>query len=752
VPPQQLKPWEKTYTPVGGGVQRKPWEKTYTPIEGFEPPAPQSIEDAQAEVSEPLPPFVGPRPTVVRPIFREKPTSEEMIAQAKGLMKKHPNLYPDLNTAIGGVLESEERLDEERPGFFKRIGAAAARGVTPEAARLEELVVLGPLALTPSTLTTASNARLAEEAFGTRNTDQIRQMLGVEPLEAGLTIATRNLQEVREQRLEAMGWRVGPPQNASEIAADSLGGLTSFLIRLAAVRKVTPGGAFPKWAREPIVWEIENSLSGQGHPGEGAAMAFMLQGIGKLPTGTPLKVAAESTAFGGLQAIQGADPTSMLVGMMIPPAMRGVNTVKRRWERRVLEAKDMEEVARVMEEMEAFVRLEAERQGVSREFTFKQFVDSVESYEKTFTPLEHAERTARTERWKRRFDIKPAPRNEAPKKPEESAGFKKDRGAEPKPESFRLVDFVEPKRVDSMRQSLANALNPNLSESQRVQGAVEVFVPLKDRLSSNGPWSDVKNIRNSQDLEFLKKVANLADSFPQPGLESQAILRKNIKVAESKRIELTAEEQALIEASETEPEISRFEKSDPVKTQESNEFQHLVREGLGTLRDIKALLQAEGRQAPPAPPKVPKTDAKSVEKAQRNPEAPKQIELTRSKPRRFTEQEFARAYEEGRIPVAEGAKSESAVDQFEFHKARGVVVESTARNVPDADVRALEDAKVGEEVKGEFQLEAPSAELSAQRVAINDLVNRGLRTSSPREVKGATGREPHDLPTDRREA
>jgi hypothetical protein len=121
-----------------------------------------------------------------------------------------------------------------------------------------------------------------------------------------------------------------PPEGVLDKIAATAGGLSAFIIRLAALRKagkvIPRWGRVPRWMQEAIVWETENQLSG-GADGAGAAMALGLQGIARLPIRTPFKLALESAAFGELAAVHGGDEVDIYINMAIPGTLRGINKI-----------------------------------------------------------------------------------------------------------------------------------------------------------------------------------------------------------------------------------------------------------------------------------------------------------------------------------------------------------------------------------------------------------------------------------------
>jgi len=152
------------------------------------------------------------------------------------------------------------------------------------------------------------------------------------------------LRELLSQRL---GWKLSlvilnvskkrlefpPAVTTAEKIADTIGGLSAFIVRLAITMRLFGPliGKAPKAWRQPIVWEIEGQASG-APPGEGAAMAMGLQAVGAIPLpGTKLlalltkfgKTSTVSAGFAGLAAAQGADEVDIYINAAIPWAFGG---------------------------------------------------------------------------------------------------------------------------------------------------------------------------------------------------------------------------------------------------------------------------------------------------------------------------------------------------------------------------------------------------------------------------------------------
>jgi len=119
-----------------------------------------------------------------------------------------------------------------------------------------------------------------------------------------------------------------PAQTISEKATNVVSGLATFIAQLAITKKI-----LPKKTPDPIVWEVQNQLTG-GLPGHGVAIRSGLGYIGKIPTGSIAgkiaKVAAESGLFAGITAAEGGKGEDIIISALIPAVFNAWNFQKQR--------------------------------------------------------------------------------------------------------------------------------------------------------------------------------------------------------------------------------------------------------------------------------------------------------------------------------------------------------------------------------------------------------------------------------------
>ena len=126
-------------------------------------------------------------------------------------------------------------------------------------------------------------------------------------------------------------FEVPPAEKISEKAVDVVAGVSAFIGRLVATRKLL-GIQRGDFAGSVVAWETENIATG-GSPGTGAAMRLALGGIDSVPAitmvGKTLKLGAESSLFGGITAAAGGDWEDIAMAAMIPLAFKAWNVSAR---------------------------------------------------------------------------------------------------------------------------------------------------------------------------------------------------------------------------------------------------------------------------------------------------------------------------------------------------------------------------------------------------------------------------------------
>lgn len=268
-----------------------------------------------------------------------------------------------------------------------------------------------------------------------------------------------------------------PPETSMEKVADTIGGLGAFIARLSVLNRAgaIPLRSIPRGLRAPIIWETENQLAG-GPTGEGAAMALGLAGVAALPIRTGLKIGLESTGFGSLSAIHGADEVDIYIAMAIPPALRGIHGMRVSLAETMRKARTPEELKDAVEKVDGVAAKVKKDGGLPEDHkpTIEDINESLREYTAELTPEQIKQRVKdikgfreslfapKKKKSTKKEDTEPpiirpstiVPGERIPASPESLERFLQERGVKKLP--------IEPSKVESSEQlqEIAGKIGP----------------------------------------------------------------------------------------------------------------------------------------------------------------------------------------------------------------------------------------------------------------------------------------------------
>ncbi len=166
-----------------------------------------------------------------------------------------------------------------------------------------------------------------------------------------------------EDQVDMFG--VPAAKTTAEKAADIVGGLSAFILKVAAARRMLPKGWLVKHPHlgEALAWEASNL--GTGVPvGHGALMSRTLGLISSIKTGSfwgeAGKMGMTSSGFAALTAITGGKMDDIILNALIPPALsglRGFPEFKSRAKQKMANARSLEEHLDAVTEINAEIKV-----------------------------------------------------------------------------------------------------------------------------------------------------------------------------------------------------------------------------------------------------------------------------------------------------------------------------------------------------------------------------------------------------------
>lgn len=368
---QEQRPlWQQAPVATGTGEGKK---KSLEPLEQkpLWQQAPEAKEPAFKKASEAQ---VGETRAVA-------PTIEEARAQRPGFIKRAAGRFA--NTLLKDLVEPIE--DVAAIGAERRTEEDLRQGQTQIARDLKRRGLLDSGA--------GGTSSFYQSALEPTETDRVLRRMHETPPTEEQRAAFKEFQELevaRAKRREVLGADV-PAVTVPEKIAETVGGLAAFITELALTRRAAGGisraagvrlESIPAVLREPMIWEIQNQLSG-GPTGEGALMALGLQGVAALPIKTAFKVAIESGGFAGLAKLQGADEVDIYINAAIPPFLRGMGAIRAGLAKQMRGAKTPEEAVKIAEDAKRVGDTAKKEQGIpaEREPTWDEILNALKDQE-----------------------------------------------------------------------------------------------------------------------------------------------------------------------------------------------------------------------------------------------------------------------------------------------------------------------------------------------------------------------------------